>query len=475
MNSSSQVNPQELWDQVLARLSERISRMEFQTWFRKVCIGQISGAAVLVHCPTEMNKSWLERKYAGMILSSIKAVCPEVERIFFEVNLSLADNSSDHPQYFEKKPAPRKLPNKPEVRLAEGIESRIIHPKFTLQNFIVGDENRMAFAACKAAAETNPKEKRKYNPLFIYGGVGLGKTHLLQGTANEILRRNPDAIVVYTTSERFMNEIVRSIKDRKNDEFRKKYRRVDALILDDIQFFEGKEKTQEELFNTFNDLFEFNKQIIFSADKPPSELLGISDRLRSRMGWGLTVDVQMPNYETRLAIIQEKSQEKALVLAHDVQEFIATNTRRNLREIENILNQISAELELNETPPTIQSVAKIFRKLNPSDEVYSSAKGKKTSLAKNTDDIITAVGDFFEVEATELLGTSRKQEIVLPRQICWLLCKELLKMSYETIGKDFGGKNHTTIMHGIKKVKTLARTDSAVARQIHALKKDLGV
>jgi chromosomal replication initiator protein len=271
-----------------------------------------------------------------------------------------------------------------------------------------------------------------------------------------------------------MNEIINCIRERKTDLLRKKYRQVDALIIDDIQFFEGKEKCQEELFNTFNDLYEFNRQIIFSADRPPADLLGISDRLRSRLGWGLTADVQMPNFETRIAILQEKSKELQLFLPQEIQEFIATNVRSNLRDLENVLHQISAEVDISEISPTVQSVGKIFRKLHPTENILAQMDGKG-SLARSADDVVTLISDYFQVPATDLLGTSRKQEIVFPRQIAWLLCKDVLKMSLEGIGAAFGGKNHTTIMHGIRKIQELSRKDSATARHLHALKKDLGV
>jgi len=447
--------------------------MEFCTWFRKVVISEISGGAVEIGCPTEMNKNWLETKYSKAILSNLQIIMPETEKIFFKVDLTLADAPSQNPSAFKTKKAPRKLPNRPEVKIDEGLESRMVQQKFTLHNFIVGEETRVAYAACMAVAETDLKSGKKYNPLFIYGDVGLGKTHLLQGTANEILRRNPGAKIVYTTSERMTNEIVDGIRNRKMDDLRKKYRRVDALIIDDAQFFEGKEKTQDEVFNTFNDLFEFNKQVIFSADRPPAKLEGISDRLKSRMGWGLSADVQLPNYETRLAIVQEKSQEMNLLLPPDIQKFLAANIRRSLRELENLLNQVEAELELNQISPTEQSVAKIFRKLNPEDNLIT-ADAAKTGLAKSPDEIITVVSDYFNVPATELLGSSRKQDIVFPRQICWFLCKEILKLGYESIGESFG-KNHTTIMHGIKKMQNMKRKDSATARHIHALKRELGV
>jgi chromosomal replication initiator protein len=463
----------EVWGQVLQHLSGKISRMEFCTWFKKVHLKEISGGAVLIGCPSEMNKNWLENKYSTVILSNLQKSLPEIDKIFFEVDLSLADKASQAPQVFTES-KPRKLPRQPEVRLEAGLESRLIQPKFTLNNFVVGEENRLAHAACTAVAETGLNEPKKYNPLYLYGGVGLGKTQLLQATANEIIRRQPEAVVIYTTAERFTNEIVKAIREKKTEELRKKYRRADVLLIDDVQFFSGKEQTQVEVFNTFNDLRDLEKQMVFSADRPPAQLRDMMDRLSSRLGWGLIVDIQMPNYETKLAIIQEKAQLMGLILPQDVQDFIATNTRKSLRELENILNKVGAELDLGGVSPTIQSVGKIFRKLNPEEDLIS-AHDAGQGLAKSPDDIITLSSDYFQIPATDLLGSSRKQEIVYPRQICWWLCKEVLKMSYEAIGTAFGGKNHTTIMHGIKKIKELIRTDSATARHVHALKKDLGV
>ncbi len=463
----------QVWHQVLENLSRKLSRMEFHTWFKKVHLKEISGGAILISCPTEMNKNWLENKYANMILANVQKILPEVHKVFFDVDLSLADKPVSDPVAFEEKRTPRKLPNKPEVRLEEGLESRLIQPKFTLQNFVVGEENRLAHAACSAVAETEAGQPKKYNPLYIYGGVGLGKTHLLQGLANEILRRHPESLVIYTTAERFMNEIIKAIKERKTEALRKKYRRADALLIDDVQFFSGKEQTQVEVFNTFNDLRDLEKQMVFSADRPPAQLQDMMDRLSSRLGWGLIVDIQMPNFETKLAIIQEKAKAMGLILPEDVQAFIATNTRKNLRELENVLNKISIEVEINQVSPTVQSVGKIFRQLNPEEDLITDTDGN-ISLAKSPDDLITLISDYFQIPATDLLGESRKKEIVFPRQICWLLCKEVLKMSYEAIGEAFGGKNHTTIMHGIKKIQDLIRKDSATARHIHALKKDLG-
>ncbi len=467
-------NTSELWTQTLQQLSSKISRMEFITWFEKVHLKEVSGDSILLGCPTEMNKNWIENKYESIILTNVQKISPEIQRVFFVVDLKLADKNSGNPQEFTAPKAPRRLPRRPEVRLENGMESRLVQSKFTLQNFVVGEASRLAHASCAAVAETPVNSPKKYNPLYIYGGVGLGKTHLLQGVANDILKRHPEALVIYTTAERFMNEIIKAIKDRKTEQFRKKYRKVDVLLIDDVQFFEGKEQTQVELFNTFNDLRDLGKQMLFSADRPPAQLEQMMDRLSSRLGWGLIVDIQMPNFETKMAIIQEKSREMGLFIPEDVQSFVATNIRKNLRELENVLNKISMEIEVLNISPTVQSVGKIFRQLNP-DEDLVSVTNNKTGLAKSPDDIITFVSEYFQIPATDLLGTSRKKEIVLPRQICWVLCKDVLKMSFEAIGEAFGGKNHTTIMHGIKKIIALKKKDSTIARHLHALKKDLGV
>lgn len=463
----------QIWDTVLERLAGKISRVEFNTWFKKVEIQEIAGAGVLIACPTEMNKNWLDNKYSNIIRVNLQAVVPEIEKIYFTVDLTLADKIPKHPDKFSQKTA-RKLPNSPDERLPEGVDSRIIKPKFTLENYVVGPENKMAHAACQSIAECGIKDPKRYNPLYIYGDVGLGKTHLLQAAANDIKRRNPEAVVIYTTAERFTNEMIKSIKDKKTEEMRKKYRKADVLLIDDVQFFGKKDKTQVELFNTFNDLRDLEKQMIFSADCPPGELEDIMDRLSSRLGWGLTVDIKAPSFETKMQIIKEKAQEMRIILPEDVQECIATNIRSNMRELENILNKIALEMEFGETSQTVQSVSKMFRQLHPNEELLN-AQSRNRGIAKNTDDIITVVSEYFQIPATDLLGTSRKQEIVFPRQMCWMLCKKVLNMSLESIGADFGGKNHTTIMHGIRKLEGLKRKDTSTARHIHALKKDLGV
>ncbi|MCB9809707.1 chromosomal replication initiator protein DnaA [Candidatus Peribacteria bacterium] len=464
---------EQIWEAVLARLSEKLSRMEFHTWFPKVQLARIEGGGAMVLAPTDMHRNWLSSKYRGIILSNLQAVSPQVDQVYFDTDLSLSNAPVAYPALFEKQLSAKKIRHEPTVRLQEGVESRVLSSHLTLRNFIVGEENRLAHAACMAVAEAAGKEK-KYNPLFIYGGVGLGKTHLLQGTANEVLRRDGEAVVVYTTAERFLNELVKAIRQRKTDEFRKKYRRTDVLIIDDVQFFDGKEHAQDELFNTFNDLFEGQKQIIFAADRPPSELTGIADRLRSRMGWGLTVDVQLPSFETRIAIVQQKAQAADLLLPADIEQFLAANVRKTLREVENLVNQIRAEVELTHTPPTLQSVSRILRKLNPSAPLQTADEAKR-GIARNTDDIITFIADYFGIPATDILGTSRKQQVVFARQLCWVLCRDVLRMSYEQIGEDFGGKNHTTIMHGVKKIHQQLESDAHTARHLHAIKADLGV
>jgi len=472
MTESTEKN-HELWRVTLARLKEKLSRMEFYTWFPKTILSNREGGAVLVQCPTEMHRNWISQKYQTIVLSNLQSVDESVEHVYFEVNGALADKDTAYPEIFQKKnDKPKQVAGTPTIILPEGVESRVVQGRYSLQNFIVSDESQLAHSACMAVAEGIYGEK-KYNPLFIYGGVGLGKTHLLQGTANEITRRHNDAVVVYTTAERFFNELIKAIRTKRNDLFRKKYRRADILIIDDVQFFNGKEYAQDELFNTFNDLFELQKQIIFAADRPPSELTGISDRLRSRMGWGLSVDVALPAFEPRIAIVQQKAQNMSLLLPTDIEQMIAANVRSTLREVENILTQIRAEVEITKQPPTEYSVGRILRKIHPSQQIATPDEAKR-GIVRSPDEIITFVSEYLNVPATEILGTSRKREQVHARQICWLLCKDVLQMSYEAIAENFQ-KNHTTIMYGVKKLRKSLQTDGQMARMIHAIRLDLGI
>jgi len=365
------------------------------------------------------------------------------------------------------------MPGKEEYMInTDGVRSKTLNPKYTLESYVIGPENRLAHAACMAIAK---KPGQAYNPLFVYGGVGLGKTHLLQATGNAIIKHNPRAIVAYMTSEKFMNEIVDAIRNQKAKSFKTKYRNVDCLIIDDIQFLAHKERTQEEFFHTFNELYDANKQIILSADRPPKELRDIKDRLISRFEMGMIVDVQFPDYETRLAILHAKCREYQVLLPADVLEFMAYNVHHSIRELEGVLMQAVAQYELEQSTPTIRSVAKIMKKLNRGGEFAVLDDGREhKSLAKTADDVIDIVADYFKLTKSDITGSVRKKEVLVPRQICMYLIRKELRASFEQIGEEFG-RNHTTVMHAVDKIVKMMRKDQRLIRDVNALKQEMGL
>ncbi|PIQ78682.1 chromosomal replication initiator protein DnaA, partial [Candidatus Peregrinibacteria bacterium CG11_big_fil_rev_8_21_14_0_20_46_8] len=374
----------------------------------------------------------------------------------------------------------RKVPKRQEVRVDDENVSIMFNKKYGLNKFIVGKHNRLVHAACQAVA-ANPGEQ--WNPLFIYGGVGLGKTHLLQGTGLEILRNNSDAIVVYLTAERFLNEVVDAIKKYNAHDFKARYRNVDCLIIDDIQLLADKDRTQEEFFHIFNELYNSNKQIIISSDKPPKELAGIETRLQSRFEMGMVGEVHFPDYETRLAILQNKCAENEVLLDPEVLDLIARTVSSSIRELEGVLNQAIAQMRLENMTPTVNSVSRLLDRAhnkmappapNGHVELYSNVQ-KTASSIRNAEDVIEKVAEYFRIEKEELRGTMRKREIMMPRQICMYLIYEVLGLSYDTIGDYFSGRNHTTVLHSYNKIKSRMREDNKLVQDIYALKREMGV
>ncbi|KKP37420.1 MAG: Chromosomal replication initiator protein DnaA [Candidatus Peregrinibacteria bacterium GW2011_GWA2_33_10] len=479
----------QLWKEILVEASEKVKKSHILTWFKDTAILSIEDNKVLIGVPTIFTRDWLKSRYAHLLLDLFKAHISEVLEISFEISQALS-NSDDNRKVDIKKvwkdtkdndKKPRRNMERREVRLVEGITSKLLNPKYTLENFVVGPENRLSHAACSAVAE---HPGGAYNPLFVYGGVGLGKTHLLQAIGNEILGDNPDAIVVYIPSEKFINEIVEAIGKRHTQEFRSKYRKVDCLIVDDVQFLAHKETTQVEFFHTFNELFEANKQIILSSDRPPKELIQLHDRLRSRFEMGMIVDVQFPGYETRLAILQQKCREHQVLLSPEVLEFIAYNVRDSIRELEGILMQAIAQSQLEGRVPTLKSVADLMAKLNSSYEKngfngyeypISSRQQAANIRPRNIDDVIDVVSAYFRIPRTDLLSEARKKEIMMPRQICMYLIRKELNFSFESIGKEFGGKNHTTVMHACDKIIKQLKREERLVLDINAIKKELGL
>lgn len=464
----------DLWLRILTEISLQISRAFFITYFKDSAIlGLGEDGALIVGVSRPMFLNWHLEHTQDKILEIAKKFCPQVHTIVFQVDGTLENSSRtiDIIKHFKDKTKGRKLPNKQEVRLPDGITSKILNPKYTLSNFVVGANTQMAHAAALAVAN-NPGEK--YNPLFIYGGVGLGKTHLLQGIGNEIVKNDPDKLVVYVTSENFTNEVVDAIHKRTMEKFRKQYRNVDVLIIDDIQFFSGKDRTQEEFFHTFNTLHEGGKQLIISSDRPPKELDGIEDRLKSRCEWGMTVDVKMPDFETRLAILYEKARDYQALIPAEVFEFIAFNVHHSIRELEGILMQIVAILELQHKQPTVLDAAEIIKKLNK-DVKLVGFEDKKPVLAKDMESVVTFVADYYNVTVSEVLGHGRTREVMLPRQVAMFFCKHNLSQSLKSIGDFFEGRDHTSVIHAVKKLEGDLKRDALLKKDIEVLKKEMGI
>lgn len=468
----------DLWLTVLSRLETQVKRAYFLTWFQNTAVLSFHDGLLVVGVPNLFAKDWLENRLNGQLMQVIQEINPNVKELMFEVDPALAlpedQRAVDVNKVFSAAKKPRKLPNRQEVRLVEGISSKCLNPKYRLGNYIVGPNNRLAHAACAAVAKS---PGALYNPLFIYGGVGLGKTHLLQATGNEILAHNPNKVVVYMTSERFTNEIVEAIGKRNAKEFKDRYRKVDCLIIDDVQFLANKDRTQEEFFHTFNELYDNNKQIIISSDRSPKELNQLEDRLVSRFEMGMIVDVQFPDYETRLAILHSKSKEHETLIHPEVLEFIAMNVHDSVRELEGVLIQAIAQAQLEHSTPTVRSVARIIKKLGRSADLkgMESYGSVSAPLATNFEDVLSLVCAYYKVGQEDVLGGSRKRQVMVPRQVAMYLIRHELHQAFDQIGEAFGGRDHTTVMHACDKIEGLLRRDKALLRDVNALKKEMGL
>ena len=468
-----------LWEGILTRLSSVIGRAQILSIFKDSIIIGVDNGVMTIGVSTTIGCNMIRERYQVAILGAAKELSPDVKEVVFEVKGFL--NDEDHPHKIDLKQfqsnhlrkTVRKMPNKQEVQLEGGLRSKMFNPRYTLNNYIPGQDNRLAHAACLAVAA---KPGNIYNPLYLYGGVGLGKTHLLQGVGLDILKNYPEKNVVYMTSEKFINEIVDAIGKKHTNSFKERYRKVDCLIVDDIQFFGNKASTQQEFFHTFNELYDAGKQIILSSDRPPKDLDALEDRLKSRFGMGMVVEVLLPDYETRLAILNAKCREHSEIVDPEVLEFIAYNVQHSVRELEGILVKAFAEAKLMETAPTVKSVAEAMRRLNREDELKGiTVDMEKTIVVRSSDDVIDVVARYFKLTRTDLVGEDRRKEVMIPRQICMYLIRESLDHSYETIGESFGGRNHTTVLHACNKIVGQMTNDTRVKRDINALKQEIGI
>jgi len=440
---------EELWQAVLAQIQLNISQANFATWFKDTGIVSFKEGEIMVSVPNSFAKEWLENKYGKTIFKILYNLDKEIKEVKYSIGKS------------ELKVLKRPQVSIPTAGQLEFEELKIdketnLNPRYTFENFIVGPFNELAHAAAWAVSK---KPGLVYNPLFIYGGVGLGKTHLLQSIGNAVIKNFPQKKVKYIAAEKFTAGVVSSIKNHDVENFKTKFRAIDVLVLDDVQFLAGKEKTQEEFFHTFNALYESNKQIILSSDRPPKAIPALAERLRSRFEGGMTGDIGYPDYETRIAILKAKSQEKGVNMPEDVLDYVAVNIQRNIRELEGALNRLIAYQKINNQTPTLEISKSLLRSLFLSPNKVANPKK-----------IIQVVAEFYDLKERDILSVSRKKEVVRPRQIAMFLLRETLKSSYPFIGRKFGGKDHTTAIHACGKVAKELGIDENLANEIDLIK-----
>jgi len=443
---------EQLWQAALGELELILSRANFTTWFKNTFIVNSEGGKIIIGVPNTFTKTWLEKKYHDPIISALQNVLEEnLQGITYRVE-------SKKPTVSSSRPPITTIPEPPSAPTYNcGLNER-----YRLETFIVGKGNELAHAAAHAVAN-NPG--KSYNPLFIYGGVGLGKTHLLQGVGLKLLEEKK-ARILYVTSERFTNDYIQSVRAGGAREFKDRYRSVDVLLIDDIQFIAGKEGTQEEFFHTFNTLHQNNKQIILTSDRPPKAIPALEQRLLSRFEWGMIADISQPDLETRIAILQAKCKEKKVNLEKDVLQYLASTAQHNIRELEGSLNRIIAEHEFNGLDLTLEGVKKIFMAA-----AESSTPRQKVSPKR----LVETVCRYYSITEPELKGKSRKRELVIPRQIIMYLMREETQASFPSIGHEIGSRDHTTVMHACGKIKEAVETDEKIRQDVMLLKQQIYV
>ncbi len=435
----------ELWQSVLAQIQLNISQANFATWFKNTEIVSQKKESVVVSVPNSFVKEWLKNKYSKNIFKTIHGFNGEVKEIEYIVGKPKL-------KIFEKSPIILPETDQLEFQQFKVDKNSNLNPRYTFDSFVVGPFNELPHAAAIAVAK-NPGFV--YNPFFVYGGTGLGKTHILQAIGNEVIKNFKKKKIQYIPSEKFTSEVVSAIRNHQMESFKAKYRNIDILIIDDIQFLAGKEKTQEEFFHIFNVLYENNKQIILSSDRPPRAIQSLAERLKSRFEGGMIADISVPDLETRIAILKTKAQEKKVDFSDETYEYIASIIQKNIRELEGALNHLIVYQRLNNQKPDIETVRTVFKNLFSTAPVMVTPKK-----------IIQEVADFYEIKEKDILSKSRKKEIVKPRQIAMYLLREDLKGSFPFIGRKFNGKDHTTAIHSYKKILAEIKKDKKLEEEI---------
>ncbi len=446
---------EKVWHEVLSNMEKVLTSHTFTTWIQPLRFLDVKGNILYLESPNNFFREMVKENYLSMIEEAVSAI--KGEKIVVELRLST--------QVRQEPPSePVNIPTEKEFSLpadSRGTPEFFsnLNPKYTFDTFVCGAGNQFAYAAAQAVAN---KPGTNYNPLFIYGGVGLGKTHLLTAIGNHILSVNSSARICLYTSEKFMNEMINCIRYKKMEEFRNKFRSMDILLIDDIQFMAGKEATQEEFFHTFNSLHESHKQIVVSSDKFPKDMAGLEQRLRSRFEWGLIADIQPPDIETKVAILKRKSETDAIDLPDDVALFLASSSTSNVRELEGMLIRLGAFASLTGSEITLSMAKEVLK-----DIIVE--KNREISV----EIIQKFVAEFFSIKISDLKSDKRLKTLVIPRQIAIYLCRELTKSSYPEIGEKFGGKDHSTIIHSFKKIARLISSDNELKNTVETLKRGL--
>jgi len=437
------MTPDEIWNKSLAQIEARVGNNIIDLWFRPIKLSQFKEQQATVEIPNRFFKDWIEDNYPDIIAESIKGILGYPVTVRYKIAEKMDPNV-------------RKMDMRMETR-RQRLASRGIYlnPKYTFENFVIGSSNQFAHASAKAVAEAPGKT---YNPLFIYGGVGLGKTHLITAIGNAIIDKKPDMSVIFVSAEQFTNEVVSAIRHQKMGELKEKYRNIDLLLLDDIHFIANKTQTQEEFFHTFNTIYERQKQIVISSDRPPKEIGDVTDRLRSRFSMGLIADIQPPELETKVAIVQRKAEMEKILVPEDVAYYLASRVKSNIRELEGCLIRLGAQSSLTGRPINKDMAKTILQDLIEDDE-----------KPVTTEQIQKTVAEHFALKVSDMKAKKRTKEVALPRQIAMYLSKQLTNLSLSDIGKNFGGKDHATVIYACKQIEEKRVKDEAFNRMIENL------
>jgi chromosomal replication initiator protein len=459
ISPASALNP---WLQILAALEKKVIRQSFDTWLKPTRFSHASGRILFVRVPSKEFQH-IGDKYGDLIQEAIDLQSLEFDDVQF---VTMDEDPSMPPQRKDGGfgPLPAHAPTAPSLRTPEQTRfdwstAAQLNPRYTFDAFVIGNGNQFARAASLAVAE---RPSRAYNPLFLYGGVGMGKTHLMHAIGHEVKRRQPSSSICYVSAEKFTNEMITSLRNDRMTSFRDRFRTVDVLLIDDIQFIAQKERTQEEFFHTFNALHESMKQIVIASDRPPKELAEIEDRLRSRFEWGLIADIQPPDLETKVAILQKKAENDQVQLPTDVALFIASNVRTNVRELEGALTRLVAWCNLNRTEITLVTTQQCLKQ-------FIDMQVRKITI----ESIQRAVAEQFGMKVSDLKQKNNSRNVVVPRQIAMYLAKQMTEASLPEIGRQFGNKHHTTVMHSIGKIDEQRRTDKDLHRTLNKLQEQL--